>query len=214
MSDNVSETIGSSDFDSSDEGSSVEFREVRVSDHIVLLANYHQLSKESKIRPESPRFEEREDTDPLRRRNIEKIEHCQSQGIVCDRFIMMHMWGSDRDLTRSTLSVIIIDDELPRAQNLWDVPADCREPSLWVRPHKVWCIPPGEFDLLQVVADFRELKPNLKGLTNQEMNKEPFINGLQYWKRRGSSCGTGSSMKILQDPRLSLDQSWNRLYVR
>lgn len=36
---------------------------------------------------------------------------------------MMDMWGSDGDLMRSTLSVIILDDELPRAQNLWDVPA-------------------------------------------------------------------------------------------
>lgn len=78
LSDNVSENVGSSEFDSSNKGSSVEFREVRASDHIVLLVNYYQLSKESKIRPESPRFEEKEHTDPLRRRNIEKIEHCQS----------------------------------------------------------------------------------------------------------------------------------------
>lgn len=71
LSDDVSEISGSSDFDSSDEGSSLEFKG-HASDQIVLLVNYYELNKESKIRPESPRVEEKEDTDPLRRRNIEK----------------------------------------------------------------------------------------------------------------------------------------------
>lgn len=72
LSDDVSANSGSSDFDSSDEESSVEYKEGNASDHKVLLVNYHELNKESKIKPDSPRVEEKEDTDPLRRRNIEK----------------------------------------------------------------------------------------------------------------------------------------------
>lgn len=72
MPDDVSENSGSSNFDSSDKGSSVEFKEGNASDYIVLLVNYHGLNKESKITPESSRVEEKEDTDSLRRRNIMK----------------------------------------------------------------------------------------------------------------------------------------------
>lgn len=70
MSDDVSENSGSSDFDSSYEGSSVEFKKGNASDHIVIVVNYHELNKESKITPESPRVEVKEDTGPLRHRNI------------------------------------------------------------------------------------------------------------------------------------------------
>lgn len=47
----------------------------------------------------------------------------------------------------------------------------CREPSLWVRPHKVCGISPGEFALKLVVADFREFNATPKGLTDQEINE-------------------------------------------
>lgn len=47
----------------------------------------------------------------------------------------------------------------------------CREPSLWVRPQKVWWISPGEFVLTLIVADFREFNATLKGLTDPEIDE-------------------------------------------
>lgn len=81
---------------------------------------------------------------------------------------------------RTAVNVVIIDDEPPRAQNPWDVPAYGREPALQVRPHKVRWIPTGEVVLMLVVADFREFKATLEALTDQEINEEPFTNGLKY----------------------------------
>lgn len=93
---------------------------------------------------------------------------------------MMHILSSSGDLMVTTVNVIIIDDEPPRAQNLWDVPAYGREPALRVRPHKVRWIPTGEVVLMLVVADFREFKATLEALTDQEINEEQFTNGLKY----------------------------------
>lgn len=107
------------------------------------------------------------------------------------------------------MDVIIIDDEPPRAQKLWDVPAYVGEPALRVRPCKVRWIPSGEIVLMLVVADFREFKATLEALTDQEVNEEPFSNGLKY-----SIAGTEEELmdsadhyKIFREKLASLEDS-------
>lgn len=81
---------------------------------------------------------------------------------------------------RTTVDVTIIDDEPPRAQNLWDMPTYGIEPALRVRPHKLRWVPTGEVVLMLVAADFSEIKATLEALTDKDINEEPFINGLKY----------------------------------
>lgn len=109
---------------------------------------------------------------------------------------------------KTAVNVIIIDDEPPRAPNLWDVPAYGTEPALWVRPHKIRWLPTGEVVLMLVVSDSREFKATLEALNDHETT-----NGLKY-----SIAGNGEeviasadqyrvfreNLTRMEDPRSSL----------
>lgn len=77
-----------------------------------------------------------------------------------------------------------------------------------------------------VVADFREFKATLEALTHQEINEEPFTNGVKHLIAGNEEevIASADQYKVfrgklarMEDPRSSLVNLrpvWNRLYVR